>query len=50
MSAREATSYRDGTVATLVFAGGDVAEKLRLRKSAEGDRKSGTTVRAWPDG
>ena len=45
----EATSYRDGTVARLVFEAGDVAEPLETRKAAEGDRKSGTTVRAWPD-
>ena len=48
----EATSYRDGTVARLVFAGGDVIEPLVTRPSngsAEGDRKQGTTVRVWPD-
>lgn len=45
----EVSSYRDGMAATLVFSGGDVVEKLHLRKLAEGDRKSGTTVRAWPD-
>ncbi len=45
----EATSYREGMVAKLVFEGGDVVEKLHLRKAAEGDRKQGTTVRAWPD-
>ena len=45
----EATSYRDGMVARLVFEAGDVTEPLELRKAAEGDRKSGTTVRAWPD-
>jgi topoisomerase-4 subunit B len=45
----EVSSYRDGMAATLVFSGGDVVEKLHLRKQAEGDRKSGTTVRAWPD-
>ncbi|MDP3169121.1 MAG: ATP-binding protein, partial [Polaromonas sp.] len=45
----EATSYRDGMVAKLVFEAGDVTEKLHLRKAVEGDRKSGTTVRAWPD-
>ncbi|MDI1339160.1 DNA topoisomerase IV subunit B [Polaromonas sp.] len=45
----EVSSYRDGMAATLVFSGGDVIEKLQLRKQAEGDRKSGTTVRAWPD-
>ncbi len=50
----EVTSYREGQVATLVFSGGDVTEPLRVRaagESADGskDRKSGTTVRAWPD-
>ena len=45
----EATSYREGMVARLVFEGGDVVEKLHLRKAIEGDRKQGTTVRAWPD-
>ena len=48
----EVTSYRDGMVARLVFSGGDVVEKLHLRKfdsTVEGDRKSGTSVRAWPD-
>ena len=46
----EATSYRDGTVARMVFEAGDVTEPLRLRKAIEGDRKSGTSVRVWPDG
>ncbi len=46
----EATTYREGQVARLVFAGGDVIEPLVIRKAAEGDRKSGTTVRVWPDG
>jgi len=50
----EATSYRDGAVARIVFAGGDVVEHLQVRKAGEGvdgekDRKSGTTVRVWPD-
>ena len=45
----EATSYREGQVATLVFSGGDVAEPLVKRAAGEGDRKQGTTVRAWPD-
>ena len=43
------TVYREGQVATLAFAGGDVAEKLVLRKAGAGDRKHGTTVRVWPD-
>ena len=46
----EATTYREGQVARLVFAGGDVIEPLVIRPAAEGDRKSGTTVRVWPDG
>jgi topoisomerase IV subunit B len=45
----EVTSYREGMVAQLAFSGGDVIEPLTLRKSGEGDRKTGTTVRAWPD-
>ena len=45
----EATTYREGMVARLVFAGGDVIEPLAVRKAGEGDRKSGTTVRVWPD-
>ncbi|MBC7617462.1 MAG: type IIA DNA topoisomerase subunit B, partial [Candidatus Saccharibacteria bacterium] len=45
----EATSYREGMVAGLVFENGDVTQALQIRKTAEGDRKSGTTVRVWPD-
>ena len=45
----DATSYREGSVARIVFEGGDVAEALQIRKAAEGDRKTGTTVRVWPD-
>jgi topoisomerase IV subunit B len=45
----EAVTHRDGQVARIVFAGGDVAEKLQLRKMQEGDRRQGTTVRVWPD-
>jgi topoisomerase-4 subunit B len=45
----EATSWREGMVAHMVFEGGDVTEKLHLRKAIEGDRKSGTSVRVWPD-
>ncbi len=45
----EVTVFRDGQVASIAFAGGDVVEPLALRKSAAGDRKQGTTVRVWPD-
>lgn len=43
------TVYREGQVATLAFSGGDVTEKLAIRKAAAGDRKQGTSVRVWPD-
>ena len=45
----EATSYRESSVAQIVFEGGDVTSKLQVRKAGEGDRRSGTTVRVWPD-
>ena len=45
----EVASFREGAVAQLVFAHGDVLEPLTKRKSGEGDRKQGTTVRAWPE-
>ena len=45
----EVTSHREGQVATLTFAGGDVVEKLSVRKLGADDRKQGTTVRVWPD-
>ncbi|MDM7950243.1 DNA topoisomerase IV subunit B [Hydrogenophaga sp.] len=45
----EVTSFREGQVARLAFSAGDVVEPLVLRPRGEGDRKQGTTVRAWPD-
>jgi topoisomerase-4 subunit B len=45
----EVTVWRDGQVANIAFSGGDVIEPLKLRKNGAADRKSGTTVRAWPD-
>ena len=45
----EVTSYRDGSVASLVFENGDVSQALVTRVAQADDRKSGTTVRAWPD-
>ena len=48
----EVISYRESTVAQLVFSAGDVIEPLTTRPQAgasEGDRKQGTTVRVWPD-
>jgi topoisomerase-4 subunit B len=45
----EVTSSREGQVAFLVFQGGDVVEKLKVRKATDADRKQGTLVRVWPD-
>jgi topoisomerase IV subunit B len=45
----EVTVWREGQVATLAFAGGDVVVPLALRKASAGERKSGTCVRVWPD-
>jgi topoisomerase-4 subunit B len=41
--------FRDGQVATLAFGGGDVVEKLQVRKTTAADRRQGTSVRVWPD-
>ncbi|MBK6862208.1 MAG: type IIA DNA topoisomerase subunit B [Ideonella sp.] len=45
----QVTVYREGQVATLAFAQGEVAEPLAVRKAGAGDRKQGTTVRVWPE-
>jgi topoisomerase-4 subunit B len=45
----EVTVWREGQVAEIAFSGGDVIEPLKTRRASTGDRKSGTTVRAWPD-
>ncbi len=44
----EVTSHREGQVARLVFSKGDVIEPLIVRAAQAGERKSGTSVRAWP--
>ena len=43
----EVATHREGQVARLVFAGGDVVEPLAARPLQPGERKQGTTVRAW---
>ena len=48
-SRMEVTSHREGQSARIVFAHGDVIEPLALRPLAAGERKQGTTVRAWPE-
>ena len=45
----EVSSHREGKVARIVFSGGDVVEAMTLRPLDAGERKQGTTVRAWPD-
>jgi len=45
----QVTVWRDGQVATLAFSGGDVVEPLVVRKASAGERRHGTSVRAWPD-
>ena len=45
----DVTVWREGQVASLGFAAGDVVQALTTRKAASGDRKTGTTARAWPD-
>jgi len=45
----EVFSHREGSVAQLAFSAGDVIEALQVRAQTGGDRKQGTTVRAWPD-
>ena len=43
------TVWREGQVATLAFAGGDVTEPLAVRKATGGERRHGTRVQVWPD-
>jgi topoisomerase-4 subunit B len=45
----QVTVWREGQVATMAFAGGDVAEKLAVRKATAAERRQGTQVRVWPD-
>jgi topoisomerase-4 subunit B len=45
----EVQSFREGKAAQLAFSGGDVIEPLVVRANDGGERKQGTTVRAWPD-
>jgi len=45
----EVVTHREGQVARMVFAGGEVAERFTVRALQAGERKQGTTVRLWPD-
>ncbi|SOE70069.1 DNA topoisomerase IV subunit B [Burkholderia sp. OK233] len=43
----DVTVWRDGKIAELSFANGDVARQLEVRPATKGDKKSGTRVTAW---
>jgi len=45
----EVASHRDGHVARMAFAGGEVVEPMTRRPLQAGERRQGTTVRVWPD-
>ena len=45
----QVTVWREGQCASLAFSGGDVVEPLVVRPAERGERKQGTSVRAWPD-
>jgi len=45
----DVTVWRDGKVAELGFANGDVVTPLAVRNAARDDKKTGTRVRAYPD-
>jgi topoisomerase IV subunit B len=45
----DVTVWRDGKIAELSFAHGDVAKPLEVRAAAKSDKKSGTRVTAWAD-
>ncbi|NEX61187.1 DNA topoisomerase IV subunit B [Noviherbaspirillum galbum] len=45
----EITVWREGGVHNLVFADGDVVQKLKSRSQTREDKKSGTRVTVWPN-
>jgi topoisomerase-4 subunit B len=45
----QVTVWRDKQMAQLAFSAGDVVEPVVIKPASSGDRKHGTTVRAWPD-
>ncbi|WP_414451306.1 DNA topoisomerase IV subunit B [Burkholderia sp. 22PA0099] len=46
----DVTVWRDGKIAELGFAHGDVVKPLVTQAAGRGEKKSGTRVRVWPDG
>ncbi|MBU9378204.1 DNA topoisomerase IV subunit B [Burkholderia multivorans] len=45
----DVTVWRDGKIAELGFADGDVVKPLSTQPAGRGDKKSGTRVRVWPN-
>ncbi|MGR3907943.1 DNA topoisomerase IV subunit B [Burkholderia sp. SR8] len=45
----DVTVWRDGKIAELGFADGDVVKPLATQSAARGDKKSGTRVQVWPN-
>ncbi|MGS0895592.1 DNA topoisomerase IV subunit B [Burkholderia stagnalis] len=45
----DVTVWRDGKIAELGFADGDVVKPLTTQGAARGDKKSGTRVQVWPN-
>lgn len=45
----EVRSVREGKQATIAFESGDVKDDLCISPSSESERKTGTSVRVWPD-
>ncbi|MBU9207739.1 DNA topoisomerase IV subunit B [Burkholderia multivorans] len=45
----DVTVWRDGKIAELGFADGDVVKPLSTQPAGRGEKKSGTRVRVWPN-
>ncbi|KWF31394.1 DNA topoisomerase IV subunit B [Burkholderia pseudomultivorans] len=45
----DVTVWRDGKIAELGFADGDVVKPLSTQAAGRGEKKSGTRVRVWPN-
>src|SRR5512147_297052 len=45
----DVTVWRDGKVHTIVFADGEVSERLKSQSAKAAPKASGTRVRAWPN-
>ncbi|MBR8458096.1 DNA topoisomerase IV subunit B [Burkholderia dolosa] len=45
----DVTVWRDGKIAELGFADGDVVKPLSTQPAGRGDKKSGTRVQVWPN-